>query len=61
MEISWLAAIVVVTIVGVLLSYVGRGMSWFAHPLFIVPLYAVPSILVVGEVNVQWMKWVSGV
>ncbi len=35
-------------------------MSWFAYPLVILPLYGVPSVLVIGETNVQWMKWVSG-
>jgi len=59
MELSWVGAIVMVTIIGLLLSWLGRAMSWFSNPLFIIPLYAVPSMLVVGELNVQWMKWVS--
>ncbi len=56
---SWLVAIAMAMIIALLLGSMGRSMSWFAHPLMIVPLYGVSSALVIGETNVQWMKWVG--
>ena len=56
MFLSWLAAVLVAVLVALLLTSLGRSMTWFSHPLLIIPLYILPSFLALGEVNTQLVK-----
>lgn len=49
-----------VGVIATVLTLLGRSMTWFACPLLILPLYAVPSVLAIGEVHTQLVKRVRG-
>ena len=59
MVLSWGLSVVTVIVVAVALQTLGRSMSWFAHPMLILPLYAVPSFMSIAAVHVYWISKVS--
>ena len=59
MLLSWLAALLTCLLVAGLLTFLGRSMSYYSQPLLIIPLYAVPAALALGEVHTQLVKRVS--
>lgn len=56
---SWLASALVVVVTALALQSLGRAMSWFSHPLLILPLYALPTFVTIATVHSYWIYKVS--
>lgn len=56
---SWVAAIGFNLLTALILSAVGRSMSWFTHTSLLLPLYIAPALLAMGAVYSYWQKKVS--
>ena len=52
-------SVATVIVIAVVLQVLGRSLSWFAHPLLILPLYAVPSFVSIAAVHAYWIYKVS--
>jgi hypothetical protein len=56
---SWLVAALVVVVAAVVIQSLGRAMSWYSHPLLILPLYALPTFITVAAIHSYWVYQVS--
>ena len=49
---SWGSALLATSLTALFLQLLGHSMMWFAHPIFILPLYAIPAF--VAMVTIHW-------